>query len=80
MKTVSDYRNEKNTQDAKDEYLENKANERRNQRIEYVLTQIDKEIQDIPKCLEQGFFSMAQTKINRIVELKEKIIDLRMNK
>jgi len=80
MKTVSDYRNDKYLKEEKDEYLENKATERRNLKIDYRLTQIDIEIESIPDCLEQGFYDMAQTKINRIVDLREQIIDLRMNK
>lgn len=74
---VSEARNEKNFQDAQADYQADKLRKRNEQSIEYYQLKIEEEKEAIKDCLEQNFFSMAKSKIDRIEEMRTKINTLR---
>lgn len=74
---VSESRAEKNLQDAKADYQAKKMQERNNQAIKYYESKIEEEKEAIKDCLNQNFFSMAKSKIERIEEMINKINSLR---
>lgn len=74
---VSESRAEKNLQDAKADYQAKKLQGRNNQAIKYYQTKIEEEKEAIKDCLNQNFFSMAKSKIERIEEMTNKINSLR---
>lgn len=70
---VSESRTEKNLQEAKADYQAKKLQERNNQAIKYYVSKIEEEKEAIKDCLNQNFFSMAKSKIERIEEMTNKI-------
>ena len=74
---VSESRNEKNLQDAKADYQAQKLKEINEQKIQYLESKIRKEKEAIIDCLNQNFFSIAKSKIERIEEMTKQINSLR---
>jgi hypothetical protein len=76
IRTVSDARTEKNLEDARSDYLAGKAQKTKDERIGYFLSKIEEEKEAIKDCIDQNFFSMAKSKLERIEEIKKKIFNL----
>ena len=74
---LSESRTEKNLQDAKADYQAKKLQERNDRAIKYYESKIEEEKEAIKDCLNQNFFSMAKSKIERIEEMTNKINSLR---
>ena len=73
MQTVSNIRTEKRTNEIQAENARNKRNLRT---IAWCESKIKEEKEAIIDCLDQNFFSMAESKIKRIQELQDKINNL----
>ena len=74
IKTVSDHRAEKNLNELKSERQQQKSILELEYRIKYYQSEIMNEKTAIESCLKCEFYSMAKNKINRIIELRDKII------
>lgn len=74
---VSEAREEKNLQDAKAEYQSGSSLAKKKLKIKYFEYKIEEEKKAIKDCLDQNFFSMAKSKIERIEEMRNKINSLR---
>lgn len=76
MNTVADTRKEKNEADLREEYQRNKRNNPIHCRIEHLNLLISQEKDGAKDCLDQGFYTMAKSKISRIESIRKKIIKL----
>ena len=74
MDTVSNIREEKRVAELQ---VEREATKRIEQKIEWCLSEVEKEKYSIREALDLNFFSVASSKIKRIETLKEKELELR---
>lgn len=74
MKTFSQVREQKRVEDIQKEKLLNQIIQNRIKRLEDTIDVIS---ENVITCIEQRFFDMANTKTQRIIELRDKIIELR---
>ena len=79
MMTVAQIRIEKNIEEARKDYANVKKAKLNQRKINSILNSIEKEKESIIECLDQNFFSMAKSYLNRIEEMNIKIIELREN-
>ena len=76
MTTVSDTRVEKRVAELQ---AERKFSKLIQQKIEWCLSEVEKEKDAVREALDQNFFSIAASKIRRIEALKVKELELRIN-
>lgn len=77
MKTLSDYRKERKELQSIDKSIDKKLGKIILERIEYYLSEIEKEKESIQDCLDQNFWSTSRLKIDRIEKMQNQIINLR---
>lgn len=70
---VSGAREEKFTQDVKEQQSSNRQAKLNRERIEYLESKIEEEKESIKDCLDQNFFSMAKSKVERIESMRNQI-------
>lgn len=67
---------DKKMQDWLDDKAAQKKEQKRQETIKYYQSEIAEEIEGIKDCLDQGYFSFAQSKLKRILEYKNEIHNL----
>lgn len=77
IETVADSRREKNLEDAKADYQAKVMREKDDQRIQWLTSKVEVEKEAIKDCINQNFFDMAKSKLERIEALNEEILTLR---
>lgn len=76
METVASIRAEKNSLDNKQAYTAKRAKQRIEQRIVFLKEQIKNQKQSIIECLELDYFDSASGRIQKVLELKNTILEL----
>ena len=74
--TVADAREEKNLQNAREDYEQQQKNKRREERRQGLLGQIEKEKERVKDAIDQNYFSLAKSALERIDEILNKISNL----
>lgn len=77
METIALAREEKNLQDAREDYQRGKEIKKNQEMIEYLQSEMIKEKEAVRDCIDQEFFTMAAAKLERLQELKENIVELK---
>ena len=76
---VSEARQEKNFQNAKEDHQALKAQKLKDRRIKFLQSEIEKNKQAIIECMELDWFSAAANHVQRVQDLKVKIQKLTQN-
>ena len=70
---------DKKMQDWLDDKVAQKQEQRKQDNIKYYESKIAEEIEGVKDCLDQGFFSMAKGKLERIEKFRNTILKLNIN-
>lgn len=74
---LSEVREAKNLEDGRADYLAGKLEKQNIEKMRWLRAKIKEEKISVSKCMEQNFFSMAKSKIERIEKLQEELRGLR---
>ncbi len=76
---LSDAREEKNMEDWLADKRAQREEQRRQESIKLYESKIAEEIEAVKDCLDQGYFSIANRKLERILKFRNTILKLNIN-